>query len=228
PRGPRRYAFRHWFQISIPLVVIGVSDMLLHHADVIVISLYLTPSDAGIYFAAAKTMSLMLYVHYAVGSAVANRFSALNAAGDKAGLESCVRDAVRWTFWPSLLAGGLVVLLGHPLLLLFGPQFTVGYPVMLILVLGFVIRGAFGPVEFMLKMLGEQRRCATVLVLAAGANIVLNLTLVPLWGILGAATATALALAGSAIANYLIACRHLRINCAVWSLSCAKSDHAVK
>ena len=42
----------------------------LQSADVLVVSHYMTPTDVGIYFAAAKTMSLILFVHYAVGSAV--------------------------------------------------------------------------------------------------------------------------------------------------------------
>ena len=43
-----------------------------------------------------------------------------------------------------------------PLLWLFGPQFVDGYPVMLILVVGFLFRASMGPAEFLLNMLGKQ------------------------------------------------------------------------
>jgi hypothetical protein len=43
-------------------------------------------------------MALIMFVHYAVGSAVANRFAALNARGDREALNAFVRDAVNWTF----------------------------------------------------------------------------------------------------------------------------------
>ena len=97
-----------------------------------------------------------MFVHYAVGSAVANRFAALGARGDKEGLRAFVRDAVHWTFWPSLAAAVTLLALGMPLLWLFGPKFVAGYPVMLILVVGFLFRSSMGPAEFLLKMLGEQ------------------------------------------------------------------------
>lgn len=217
PAGPRSFDFALWFKLSVPMLVIGISDMLLHHADIIVISIFLTPSDAGIYFAAAKTMSLMLYVHYAVGSAVANRLSALNAAGDSAGLKACIADAVRWTFWPSILAGGGILILGKPMLWLFGPQFADGYSVMFVLVAGFIVRAAFGPIEYVLNMLGCHRACATVLVVAAVTNIALNLSLVPVFGTIGAAIATAVTLAGASVANYIIARSKLAIDSSIWA-----------
>ena len=123
----------------------------------------MTPADVGIYFAAGKTMALIMFVHYAVGSAVAHKFAALNARGDKDGLRTFVKDAVNWTFWPSLASALVILALGKPLLSLFGPQFADGYPVMCILVIGFLFRSAMGPAEYLLNMLGEQELCAAVL-----------------------------------------------------------------
>ena len=131
-------------------------------------------------------------------------------------MRAFVKDAVNWTFWPSLGAAALILLLGKPLLWLFGPQFTSGDPVMFILVIGFLIRSSMGPAEFLLNMMGQQRACAINLASAAVLNIVLNLVLVPAYGLLGAATATATALATVAILNYLVARRRLGLNIAIW------------
>ena len=127
-----------------PLLVIAASEFTLQSADVLVVSRYMTPTDVAIYFAAAKTMSLIMFVHYAVGSAVGNRFAALGARGDKESLDKFARDAAHWTFWPSLAAAVIILILGVPLLWLFGPQFVDGYPVMLILVVGFLFRSVDG------------------------------------------------------------------------------------
>ncbi len=214
--GPRRYAFATWLATAMPLLVIAASELTLQSADVLVVSRYLTPTDVAIYFAAAKTMSLIMFVHYAVGSAVANRFAALGARGDKESLRAFVRDAVHWTFWPSLAAAILLLALGMPLLWLFGPKFVQGYPVMMILVIGFLFRSSMGPAEFLLNMLGQQRICATVLATTAVLNIALNFTLVPAFGLLGAATATSLSLVAAALMNYLAVSRKLEIDVAVW------------
>ncbi|HEY8246818.1 MAG TPA: MATE family efflux transporter [Hyphomicrobium sp.] len=137
-------------------------EFTLQSADVLVVSRYMTPTDVAIYFAAAKTMSLIMFVHYAVGSAVGIRFAALGARGDKESLNKFARDAAHWTFWPSLAAAIVILALGVPLLWLFGPQFIEGNPVMLILVVGFLFRSSMGPGEFLLNMLGKQSLCAAV------------------------------------------------------------------
>jgi len=214
--GPRHYALKTWLAAGMPLLVIAASELTLQSADILVVSRYLTPTDVAIYFAAAKTMSLIMFVHYAVGSAVANRFAALGARGDKESLRAFVRDAVHWTFWPSLAAAIALLALGVPLLWLFGPKFVAGYPVMLILVVGFLFRSSMGPAEFLLNMLGQQRICAAVLVTTAVLNVALNFALVPAYGLVGAATATSVSLVAAALMNYVAVSRRLEIEIAVW------------
>lgn len=216
PKGPRRYDFKTWLKTSLPLVLISGCELALQNTDILVISRFMTPTDVGIYFAAGKTMALIMFVHYAVGSAVAHKFAALNARGDKEGLRAFVKDAVNWTFWPSLAGAVLILALGKPLLWLFGPQFDAGYPVMCILVVGFLFRSSMGPAEYLLNMLGEQALCATVLVAAAVLNVALNFALVPAFGLIGAACATSLSLVMAALMNSVVVWRRLDIEIAIW------------
>jgi O-antigen/teichoic acid export membrane protein len=207
--GKRDYAFGFWFKTSLPLLVMYAAELTLQNADVILLALYRPPHEVGMYFAAAKTMALVMFVHYAVGSAVAHRFSTLNARGDTAALAAAIRDAVRWTFYPSLAAALAILALGWPLLWLFSPEFTTAYPVMCILVFGFLARASIGPAEFLLNTLGEQRRSAMVAVATAAINVLLNLALIPRFGLVGAACATTGALLFAALANYIVARRRL-------------------
>lgn len=214
--GPRRYDFARWLKTAAPLLVIYACDLTLQNADVLILSAYLSPAEVGMYFAAAKTMSLIMFVHYAVGSAVANRFSALNARGDREALKTFVKDAVNWTFWPSLAAALVLLALGKPLLWLFSPQFTEAYPVMLVLVFGFLVRASMGPAEFLLNMLGEQLLCAAVLVVAALLNVALNFALVPRYGMMGAAIATSASLTIAALMNFIVARRRLELEVSIF------------
>jgi O-antigen/teichoic acid export membrane protein len=216
PTGPRRSDFAAWFTISLPLLIISSAELLLQNTDVLVVSRFMSPADVGIYFAAGKTMALIMFVHYAVGSAVAHKFASLHARGDKEGLRHFVKDAVNWTFWPSLASALIILALGKPLLSLFGPQFAAGYPVMCILVFGFLSRSAMGPSEYLLNMLGEQKLCAAVLFGSALLNIALNFILVPRYGLIGAASATAISLTTAALLNALVVWRRLDIKIAIW------------
>lgn len=216
PAGPRTYTFGPWLKMSLPLLLMLACELVLQNADVLVISHYMTPTDVGVYFAAGKTMALIMFVHYAVGSAVANKFASLNARGEKEALKAFVKDAVNWTFWPSLAGAVILLALGKPLLWLFGPQFEVGYPVMCILVVGFLFRSSMGPAEFLLNMLGEQALCATVLSACAILDIALNFALVPNYGLIGAATATSISLVMAALMNSIVVWRRLEIEIAIW------------
>jgi len=216
PAGPRLSDFPTWLKISLPLLVMMSAELLLQNTDILVVTRYMSPADVGIYFAAGKTMALIMFVHYAVGSAVAHKFAALHARGDHDGLRSFVKDAVNWTFWPSLASALIILALGKPLLSLFGPQFATGYPVMCILVVGFLTRSAMGPADYLLNMLGEQKLCAAVLFGAALLNIVLNVVLVPKFGIVGAASATATSLTIAALTNAVVVWWRLGISVAIW------------
>lgn len=217
PAGPRHHPAGIWLGTSIPLLAITFSEIVLQNADVLVISQLMQPEDVGIYFAAAKTMSLVLFVHYAVGSAMAHRFSALNARGANSELRVAVRQAVNWTFWPSLASSLFILALGRPILSLFGPQFDTAWPVMFILVVGYLGRAAMGPSELLLNMLGQQRATAITAVTTALVNVSLNLILVPRFGLMGAASATASSLVLGAIFNTCIARRRLNLRIGIWS-----------
>ena len=162
-------------------------------------------------------MNLILFVHFAVGSAVAERFAALHARGERERLASVVRDAVNWVFWPSLFSAALIIALGQPLLSLFGSQFAAGYPVMLILVLGLLTRAAVGPVEILLNMLGAQTWCAGILAGTVVLNLALNIALVPAFGLPGAAAATSLSMMIAALCNCAVARLRLGLNVGIWS-----------
>lgn len=207
--GPRAFETGLWVRMALPLLLVRGFELLLQNTDILVLSRYVDPSQVAVYFAAVKIIGLIAFVHFAVGAASANRFSALNARGERDELQRAVRDAVKWTFWPSLAGAVVLLILGKPLLGLFGAEFTASYPVMFVLAAGFMIRAAMGPVELILNMLGEQKICAAALFGSAGLNLALNFALIPAYGLMGAAFATAVSMALGAITMAVAARRRL-------------------
>lgn len=214
--GPRETAYGDWLTLALPIFLVSGFALLLGNMDVLILSQFVEPNEIAIYFAALKTMGLINFVHFAVSLAVSRRFSALNAEGDQETLRTFVQQSVAWTFWPSLLATVGLLALGWPLLRLFGAEFTAGYPVMFILAAGFLVRAAVGPAEYVLNMLGEQNRCAAALFFAAILNIGLNYLLIPIWGLEGAAAATALSLAIAYLLFLVVAQRRLGLRLLPW------------
>jgi O-antigen/teichoic acid export membrane protein len=85
------------------------------------------------------------------------------------------------------------------MLMLFGPGFDAGYPLLFLLVFGVVARAAVGPCESLLTMSGNQNICAGVYALTLALNIGLNVVFIPLFGLWGAAIATAFAMIFEAV-----------------------------
>jgi O-antigen/teichoic acid export membrane protein len=156
-------------------------------------------------------------VNYAVGSAIAGRLSELKARGDMAGIKKAVGDGARWTFWPSLAGAAALLVVGKPLLAIFGSEFTVGYPLMFVLAAGLVARSVVGPAEFVLRMLGEQKICAVVSGITAIVDLGLSFSLAPHYGTMGVAVANAASLTLMAALFYLFARQRLGFDISAFS-----------
>jgi O-antigen/teichoic acid export membrane protein len=83
-----------------------------------------------------------------------------------------------------LLAGGVA-------LSLYGPTFRDVYPVLVILGVSQLIVAIVGSLSgFLMSMTGNQHAAAVVIGGSAAMNIVLTITLTPIFGLIGTATAT--------------------------------------
>ncbi|MBU4528679.1 MAG: lipopolysaccharide biosynthesis protein [Hoeflea sp.] len=203
--------FRTWLLVAFPIFLIEGFYFMLTNADVIIVGLYLPPEKVAVYFAAAKTMALVHFVYFAVKAAAAQRFSGLVSGDDPIALAAFARQTVQWTFWPSLLVGGLVIMAGPFLLSLFGPAFQDGHMIMVVLFAGIIAKAMIGPGEVLLTMAGEHKICAAIYATALAANLALNVILIPAWGLIGAATATAAAMVIEACLLHVIVRQRLGI-----------------
>jgi O-antigen/teichoic acid export membrane protein len=207
--GPRAYDFSRWLKISLPILMVEGFFVLLTYVDVIVLQHFRPSEEVGIYHAVVKTLALVSFIHYAMSATTAHRFTEYHVAGDRERLSAYIAHATKWTFWPSLAATIGLLLIGKPLLWLFGPQFMSGYPVMFVLAIGLIARSAIGPVERLLNMLGHQNVCALAYGLAFLLNLALCILLVPKFGLYGAAASTSIALVAESVILFLITRRRL-------------------
>lgn len=207
--GPKAHDTRVWLSVSLPILFVEGFYVLLTNVDILILQQFRSPDDVAIYYAAAKTLALISFVHFAVSAAVAHRFSEYHTANDRARLEAILADSVRWVFWGSLAACLVVLAAGRMLLWLFGAKFVDGHHLMMILAIGLLARAALGPVERLLSMLGEQRICAMVYAIAFVLNIVLCVVLIPWIGVEGAAVATTTALVVESALLFLVTRRRL-------------------
>jgi O-antigen/teichoic acid export membrane protein len=207
--------FREWFVVSLPIFLVESFFFLLTNADVLMVGFFMEPDDVAIYFATVKTLALVHFVYFAVKAGVAQRYAAYTH-GEPDKLAAFAQDTVSWTFWPSLAMAIVVLVLGDPMLRLFGPGFHTGYPLLFLLVVGVVARSAVGPAESLLTMTGNQNVCASVYALTLALNIALSFMLIPTFGLWGAAIATTASMAFEAAALSFTVWRRLGIVMAIF------------
>jgi O-antigen/teichoic acid export membrane protein len=214
--GAKVYEVGSWLATSTPIFVVEAFYLLLTYADVIVLQQYRSPKEVAIYYAAVKTMALVAFIYFSVAQTIAHKFAQYHVAGDRKRLTSFLRQSVRLTFWPSL--GSIVVLLvlGRPLLRLYGPDFVSGYYLMFIIAIGLLARASVGPAERLLNMLGERRSCALVYAGSFALNLVLLMALIPPLGLLGAAIAGAVALVFESASLFALAKYRLGLHCLIF------------
>lgn len=192
--GPERL----WLRASLPLLLATALEDLILYYDVVIVSMVLAPDNVAIYFAAARTLALANFVHFALYF-VAGRGFALALEGNRTELEGRVLEAARLTFWLTLVSVGIAVAAGPLVLAAFGPAFTEGYAVMLVLAAGYVARSVAGQAAEALVVTGRLRESILVGGAVFAAYVTLAVVLAPAFGIVGAAAAAALALTLRAI-----------------------------
>lgn len=210
PPGQRTTNMHEWLLVSLPIFLVEGFFFLVTNTDVLMVGYFMEPHDTAVYFATVKTLALVHFVYFAVKAGVAQRYAQF-AHGNPEKLRLFAQETVSWTFWPSLVLAALILLIGKPMLWLFGPDFTAGYPLLFILMIGVVTRASIGPAESLLTMSGNQNACAAAYAATLAVNVVLSIILIPTFGLWGAAIATTLSMVFEAVVLSFIVWRRLGI-----------------
>jgi O-antigen/teichoic acid export membrane protein len=144
---------------------------------------------------------------------VAPLIARLHATGRHDELQHMTKLAAKGICLMTLPIALVLLIFGRQILELFGEGFSAGYPVLAILVCGQLVNALAGPVGYLMSMTGHQNKAAAIVGFSACLNLALNGLLIPLWGMLGAAIATALSTATWNILMLRFVQKELEIRC---------------
>jgi O-antigen/teichoic acid export membrane protein len=187
---------------SLPLVFAGVIYSLIGQIDYFVIGYFLDSSDVGQYRVAYLLAGNLLIVLRAI-TPIFKPMIAEDQSNNSL-LENRYRLATRWTTMLTLpLVVTLVAAPDAYLSLLFTPEYSVAGMTVVALSIGYMLNASVGPEGMMLEGLGRTRLTLFNTLVLIGINALLNILLVPRFGILGAGVATGVALAAAGIIGVL-------------------------
>ncbi|MEM9541805.1 MAG: oligosaccharide flippase family protein [Cyanobacteria bacterium P01_E01_bin.42] len=188
------YNRREWLKVALPLLFHRAFREILRKIDVIMVGTFIGTKAAGIYNAAASTALWASFMLTTINLVVAPTFTSLYTQKDKTGLQKVVSTSTLWIAWPSILISLVLIFAAKPVLGIFGSEFVAAHWSLKILVLSQLTNALCGSVGTFLVMTGYQNKILMVSSTCAIANLVLDAIAIPIWGMNGAALATAAAL----------------------------------
>ncbi len=179
-----------------------VLDSAALNMDVVLVGLFVASHSAGIYFNAFRTAGLMTLFMFAITLVIAPMVSRHYHAGELARAQA-VTSFCAWAGF--LFSVGIFVIFlffGGLVLSLFGPEYSQGALILVILSVGLLADAATGPTRIVMMMTGHEKAYVRIFGSIMGIGFVLQLIAIPLFGLLGAAivNATSRIVAQTAIA----------------------------
>ena len=185
--------------------------LLLGWMDTFVLGIYETDANIGIYNVALKVAALTSFTLQAINSILAPKLAKSYASDEKALFARLIRFGTRINFFITLVIVAVLIAFRGTILGLFGDEFIVGGIILIILCIGQLINSLSGSVGVILQMTGHQKVHQNIVLIALVLNLILNFTLTPIYGGLGAAIATVISIASWNIIGAVFLKRKLKI-----------------
>lgn len=159
---------------------------------------------AGGYYAVARKLASVLQVvrltfEYVMAPLAAEK----DGRGDRAALQEMYAFATRISFFIALPVGAALILARHDVLAAMKPEFQAASGAIAVLVSGRMLEAATGPATAIVEMLGHRFLPPLNGLLGLGTLLVLSITLIPEYGVTGAATAAAFGMNVTAILSLI-------------------------
>jgi O-antigen/teichoic acid export membrane protein len=176
---------------SLPFTVTGISNFVYRSIDIFLVLYFLGDVSTGIYgvaYAAVAFMDIPSTAFNFLGAPVASR---LESGGEVDYIIQLFRATARWLIIGSVcLLIPLGVFSTEFITVIYQSRYAEGGIVLAILAVGFAIKNVLSIHNPILEALGMSKTLSFNNAVAAAANIVLNVALIPALGIVGAAVAT--------------------------------------
>lgn len=203
---------KRWISVALPFLLTGGMQVIKYRTDIILLGIFSTSEMVGIYEVVVKGATLVAFGLNAINQALGPYFSSLYARSKLQELQALVTKSARIIFVVSFPVLIFFVFKAEWILnLLFGDEYILGASALIIICCGQLFNVFMGSVGLLLVMTDYERDMLWAVGLSAGTNILLNLILIPLYDIQGAAIASAISMVFQNIMMGFFVYRRLKI-----------------
>lgn len=172
-----------------PLMLVALMGMVSHWLDILMLGWYAGTETVGLYQPAVRTAGLMRSVFLAFAGIAAPILAGMHGCGEMKEIEKLFKVVSRWVTMMVIPLAILLLVMPGTVLALFGDAFTVAAPVLVVLAVAVLVQSFFGLYDTVLQMTGYSRLCFMNGMAGLAAHVVLNMLLIPSYGMIGAAWA---------------------------------------
>jgi O-antigen/teichoic acid export membrane protein len=174
-----------WKKAAYPLTIVGGLQLMYSYTDILILGLFHENTDVGVYRAVGQLGTLVVFGLSAINQMLHPHFSKLYAANELDKLQKIVTYSSLAIFTFAIIPA---------VVFLFSGEYIVGFIPLAILTMGQLANASFGSVGALLNMTGHEKDAMKGMMYSLGVNFVLAFLLIPTYGMVGAATATATSL----------------------------------
>ena len=176
---------------SVPMMLSSSIMLLMSWVDTLMIGGFIGEYEVGLYNVAVRVSLITSITLTAINSITAPKISETFNSGRIEAFKSVVKESTKTIFLSTLPIIGVIFLFPDLILSLFGKDFLLAKTSLFILAFSQIINSMSGSVAIILNMTGKEKVFRNIIFVALVINILLNLLLIPKFGIEGAAIASA-------------------------------------
>ena len=198
---------------SWPLMMVLFFGSIISWTDTFMLGYFKTTADVGIYNVSLATANLMLVIPIAFMTLAFPAITELYAKKKTDELKRVynkVAKLITILVLPLFLL--MIIIPGFILNNLFGKDYSLGIMPLIILAVGYFIYAIFNINMNFLKMVKRTKLIAAITLVSAILNVILNLMLIPKYGMIGGAIATSAAFINSSLWVGLIVYKNYKLH----------------
>jgi O-antigen/teichoic acid export membrane protein len=180
-------SYKFIFNKSYPIAISTLAIFLLMSFDVMFLKKFKGNESVAFYALAVKLMSLLLVIMNSVNITISPKIAEQFFSNNRSELIKTLKNSARMIFLISIPTVLFFCLFSTQILGFFGEKYLVVKEPLIILMVGQGICSIFGSVQVYLNMTGRQNIFQFILIFAVILNFTLNKTLIPIYGMNGAA-----------------------------------------
>ncbi|ALM76386.1 flippase [Thermococcus barophilus] len=205
-------------KFSIPLMLTGIAGFVMTWTDTLMLGYYKGSDVVGLYNAATPLARLLPVFLSSSAFLYPAMVSPLYVQGEIEEMKRVYQVLTKWVFLLTLPIFSLMFLFPETVInFFFGAKYFPAASALQILALGFMFHTFLGLNGLSLIVIKESRFVMYSTVISAVINVVLNALLIPLYGIEGAATATAVSYFVTNVLNSLRLYQRTKIHPFSWN-----------